>query len=148
MLNGSDLRGGGGGVEPGGLDFVNLRGEVAVHEVGHEVEVEDLPRGDVADGCDEGDQDAAGEGAAEGDLAGEGSGIALVRDGVVVEGTLAGESAQGNVYQAMAPMATAARKVAVFGSWLVDGEPAGMGVRESKGPVTNNTSSFVPHYFR
>jgi hypothetical protein len=50
---------------------VNLRGEVAVHEVGHEVEVEDLPHGDVADGGDEGDQDAAGEGAAEGDLAGE-----------------------------------------------------------------------------
>jgi len=48
---------------------VNLRGEVAVHEVGHEVEVEDLPGGDVADGGDEGDQDAAGEGAAEGDLA-------------------------------------------------------------------------------
>src|SRR6266702_4018680 len=69
VLYGSDLRGGGGGVKSGGLDLVNLRGEVAVHEVGHEVEVEDLPHGDVADGCDEGDQDAAGEGAAEGDLA-------------------------------------------------------------------------------
>ena len=65
-------RGGGGWVKSGGLDLVNLRGEVAVHEVGYEVEVDDLPRGDVADGGDEGDQDATGEGAAEGNLACEG----------------------------------------------------------------------------
>src|SRR4051794_24309712 len=71
-LYGSDPGGGGGGVKSGGLDAVNLRGEVAVHEVGHEVEVEDLPHGDVADGGDKGNQDTAGEGAAEGDLAGEG----------------------------------------------------------------------------
>ena len=71
VLYGSDLRGGRGGVKSGGLDLVNLRGEVAVHEVGHEVEVEDLPHGNVADGGDKGDQDAAGEGAAEGDLTGQ-----------------------------------------------------------------------------
>ena len=81
-LYGSDLRGGGGGVQSGGLDLVNLRGEVAVHEVGHEVEVEDLPHGGVADGGDEGDQDAAGEAAAEGDLAGEGV-IAVAADAEV-----------------------------------------------------------------
>src|SRR5208282_898264 len=69
VLDGSDLRGGGGGVKSGGLDLVNLRGPVAVHEVGHEVEVNDLPRDDVEDAGDEGDEDAAGEGAAEGDLA-------------------------------------------------------------------------------
>jgi glutathionylspermidine synthase len=78
----------------------------------------------------------------------EGSGIAMVRDGVAVEGVLDGENAQGSVYQAMAPMATGGGKTAVFGSWLVDGEPAGMGIRESKGLVTNNTSCFVPHLFR
>ena len=54
-LSGSDLRGGGGEVKSRGLDLVNLRGKVAVHEMGHEVEVEDLPHGDVADGGDEGD---------------------------------------------------------------------------------------------
>jgi glutathionylspermidine synthase len=78
----------------------------------------------------------------------EGSGIAVVREGVAAEGALAGENAQGYVYQAIAPMATAGGKTAVFGSWLVDGEPAGMGIRESTGLVTNNTSCFVPHLFR
>ncbi len=58
---------------------MNLRGKVAVHEVGYEVEVEDLPRGDVADGGDEGDQDAAGKGAAKGDLAAE-SVVAIAAD--------------------------------------------------------------------
>src|SRR5215831_8680216 len=70
-LYGSDLPGDGGGIKSGGLDLVNLCGEVAVHEVGHEVEVEDLPHGDVANGRDQGNQDAAGEGAAERDLAAE-----------------------------------------------------------------------------
>jgi glutathionylspermidine synthase len=78
----------------------------------------------------------------------EGSGIAVVRDGIAVEGVLEGENQQGYVYQALAPMATAGGKNAVFGSWLVDGEPAGMGIRESRGLVTNNTSCFVPHLFR
>ena len=78
----------------------------------------------------------------------EGSGIAVVQNGVCVEGSLTGDSAQGYVYQALASMAQAGGKTAVFGSWLVDGEPAGMGIRESRGMVTNNTSCFVPHLFR
>jgi len=48
----------------------------------------------------------------------------------------------------MAPMANAGGNIAVFGSWLVDGEPAGMGIRESKALITNNFSRFVPHLFR
>lgn len=78
----------------------------------------------------------------------EGSGIAVVKNGACAEGALSGDTAQGCVYQALAPMAQAAGKTAVFGSWLVDGEPAGMGIRESRGLVTNNTSCFVPHLFR
>ena len=78
----------------------------------------------------------------------EGSGIAVVRDGLLAEGVLTGDSAQACVYQALASMASGGGKLAVFGSWLIDGEPAGMGIRESKGLVTNNTSCFVPHLFR
>jgi len=52
------------------------------------------------------------------------------------------------VYQAMANLAQADGKTAVLGSWLIDGEPAGMGIRESDGPITDNTSRFVPHLFR
>lgn len=35
----------------------------------------------------------------------------------------------------------------VVGSWVIDGEPAGIGIREEKGEITTNASCFVPHYF-
>jgi glutathionylspermidine synthase len=79
----------------------------------------------------------------------EGSGISVFRDWVVVEGTAANTKADaGYVWQALAPMAQAAGKTAVIGSWLIDGEPAGIGIRESAGMITTNTSRFVPHLFR
>jgi glutathionylspermidine synthase len=78
----------------------------------------------------------------------EGQGIAVIRDGNVVEGALGSGNTENCVYQALAPMACEAGKTAVFGSWLIDGESAGMGIRESRGLITNNTSSFVPHMFR
>jgi glutathionylspermidine synthase len=33
----------------------------------------------------------------------------------------------------------------VLGLWFIDGDPAGMGIRESKVPITTNTSMFIPH---
>ena len=33
----------------------------------------------------------------------------------------------------------------VIGAWMIDGEPAGMGIRESSDLVTDNRSRFVPH---
>jgi len=51
------------------------------------------------------------------------------------------------VYQKLASLAEADGNFAVIGSWLIDGEPAGMGIRESTGLVTTNTSRFVPHLF-
>lgn len=37
---------------------------------------------------------------------------------------------------------------AVIGSWVVGGEPHGIGIRESDGLITDNGSRFVPHLFR
>jgi hypothetical protein len=84
VLDGGDPRGGGSGVEAGGLQLVNFCGEVAVHEVGHEIEVQNFPHNNVADGADERDKDAASEGAAEGDLAREGV-VAVAADAEVDE---------------------------------------------------------------
>jgi hypothetical protein len=50
---------------------VNLRGEIAVHEVRHEVEVDHLPHGDVADAGDQGDQNPARERPPERDFPGQ-----------------------------------------------------------------------------
>ncbi len=56
--------------------------------------------------------------------------------------------AEGIVYQALAPIPCLDGFHPVLGTWVVDGEPAGMGIRESAGPVTDNTSAFVPHYIQ
>jgi glutathionylspermidine synthase len=83
----------------------------------------------------------------------EGSGVSIFRNWAWVEGAAVDEStipqeADGFVYQGLASMAQANGRTAVFGSWLIDGEPAGMGIRESAGMITGNTSRFVPHLFR
>ena len=52
-----------------------------------------------------------------------------------------------HVYQSFARPVTFAERCPIVGSWVVGGEAAGIGIRESSGPITNNTSQFVPHLF-
>ena len=57
------------------------------------------------------------------------------------------------IFQALAPEATFPDALGhprhpVLGLWMIDQECAGMGIRESTGPITDNLSSFVPHLFR
>ena len=49
------------------------------------------------------------------------------------------------MYQAYAPPPTFEGNHVVLGSWVVDGEAAGMLVRESDGVVTDYYSRVVPH---
>jgi len=84
----------------------------------------------------------------------EGAGISVFRNWAEDESAAkanpldAKAAGGGYVYQAMASLAQADDKTAVIGSWLIDGDPAGIGIRESDGPITNNFSRFVPHLFR
>lgn len=55
--------------------------------------------------------------------------------------------AEGYVYQAYAPLPEFDGNYPVIGSWIIGGEPAGIGIREDVTPVTRNTSRFIPHYF-
>lgn len=81
----------------------------------------------------------------------EGGGVQVVRGGVTTLTVPGDYGAEGYVVQAYAPppavpTGTAGEVVhPVLGVWLVDGEPAGLGVRESDGVVTDNLSYFVPH---
>jgi glutathionylspermidine synthase len=56
--------------------------------------------------------------------------------------------AEPRIYQAYAPLADFGGNHAVVGSWVVASQPAGIGMREDDGPITRNTSRFVPHLFR
>lgn len=55
---------------------------------------------------------------------------------------------EGFVYQALAPVPVIDGNRPVIGSWVIDGEAGGMGIRETTGLVTDNRSRFVPHLFR
>ena len=51
------------------------------------------------------------------------------------------------LYQGLGPVASVDGNWAVFGAWLVDGEPCGLGMREARTPIIRNTDRFVPHLF-
>jgi len=51
------------------------------------------------------------------------------------------------VYQAVASIPEMKSRYPVIGSWVIDGESAGMGIRESTNLITDNLSRFVPHRF-
>lgn len=76
----------------------------------------------------------------------EGANITLHSGGESVE-TGGDYGEEGYVYQATAPLPDFGGNRPVLGSWVIDGVSAGMGIRESSGPVTDNLSRFVPHLF-
>jgi glutathionylspermidine synthase len=79
-------------------------------------------------------------------LAREGANVALF-DGARVEQSDGPYDADDCVFQALAPLARFGRDHVAIGSWIVDGKPAGIGLREDESAITRNTSRFVPHYF-
>jgi glutathionylspermidine synthase len=76
-------------------------------------------------------------------LAREGGNVTVVKDGAVLartEGPYTGRT----IWQDYFELPSLDGATPVIGSWCVDGEPAGMGVRED-GLVTGNLARFVPH---
>jgi glutathionylspermidine synthase len=79
----------------------------------------------------------------------EGAEVTLFEGGrEVAGGARAALSREGFVYQALAPLRPHDGKWPVVGSWLVQGEAAGIGIREADGRITDDGSRFVPHRLR
>jgi glutathionylspermidine synthase len=79
----------------------------------------------------------------------EGADVTLVRDGEpFAQGATQGYGEEGFVYQELYGFDRRfGARTPVLGSWLVQGEPAGIGIREADGPITDDASRFVPHLF-
>lgn len=75
----------------------------------------------------------------------EGANVEIVEDGRGVAVSTGAYDDDLFIYQQRARLAHADNRYAVLGSWIVDRQPAGLGIRESAGPITGNTASFVPH---
>ena len=79
-------------------------------------------------------------------LSREGSNIAWIEGGVVLEETTGDYGEEGHVYQALAALPDFEGNHPVFGVWVVDHEAAGLGIREDTRRITGNLSRFVPHF--
>ncbi len=82
-------------------------------------------------------------------LSREGANVRLVRDGVTIASRGGPYGSEGTIRQQLAPLPDFAGVDGphhpVLGVWLIDGEAAGLGIRESDGLITDNLSCFVPH---
>ncbi len=76
----------------------------------------------------------------------EGANVRIVQEGVVSAEEEGPYGAEGWVYQALAGNEAYGGNWPVLGIWMVNGEPAGMGIREDTKRITANTSRFIPHY--
>lgn len=78
----------------------------------------------------------------------EGANVSIVEGGRIIEDEGGHYGREGFIYQQYFPLPQFDGNNAVIGSWVVGGNPAGMGIRESSNLITNNWSRFCPHYFR
>lgn len=78
----------------------------------------------------------------------EGANVEIVVEGSTLAAT-GGEYGGGlSIYQEYHPLPDFNGRRPVIGSWMVNGHACGLGIREDDGPITRNTSRFVPHIFR
>ena len=80
-------------------------------------------------------------------LSREGANVTWVEGGVAVEETGGDYGEEGHVFQAVAESVSFGGNHPVFGVWVIDHEPAGLGIREDTRRITGNLSRFVPHFF-
>ncbi|WP_267428716.1 glutathionylspermidine synthase family protein, partial [Methylobacterium sp. GC_Met_2] len=76
----------------------------------------------------------------------EGANVTIVTDGQVAASEDGPYAESGYVRQALAPIPDFDCRRVVIGSWVVGDEPAGIILRESAGPISNDTSRLVPHF--
>ncbi len=78
-------------------------------------------------------------------LSREGANVTLVENETVLEETRGEYGEEGFIYQQLQKLPCFDGNFPVIGSWLIGGQPAGIGIRETNSLVTDNFSRFVPH---
>lgn len=75
----------------------------------------------------------------------EGANIELVDAGRRAKVLDQGYGEEGHIRQALHSLTPFDGNYPVIGAWMVDAEPAGVGIREDRSRVTKNLSRFIPH---
>lgn len=75
----------------------------------------------------------------------EGSNVLIVKDGQVIHSETGCYGKEGYICQAYTTIPRFNGNYPVIGSWVINNQPAGIGIREDKSPITHNDSRFIPH---
>lgn len=75
----------------------------------------------------------------------EGSNVKLQMDTLTSEETDGDYGVEGFVFQQLKLLPSFSNHHPVIGSWVIGGEPGGIGIRETENYITGNTSMFIPH---
>ena len=78
----------------------------------------------------------------------EGANVSIYNNGVLETETSGEYGEEGFVYQKLYDLEKFDDYYPVIGSWIIGGQSAGMGIRESKTKITGNLSLFVPHLIK
>ncbi len=81
-------------------------------------------------------------------LSREGANISLVKDGKIILETEGEYGEEGFVYQQLYDLPNFNGNYPIIGSWLIGGESAGIGIRETKTLITDNCSRYLPHIIK
>jgi glutathionylspermidine synthase len=78
-------------------------------------------------------------------LSREGANIDIVMNNTTIQQTTGVYGNEGYIYQQLFELPSFENNYPVIGSWIIGQQPAGMGIRESNGLITDNLSRFIPH---
>lgn len=78
----------------------------------------------------------------------EGANITLNTEAVPLDASDGKYGEEGYIYQDLALLPKFDDNYPVIGSWVIDGESAGIGIREAKSLITGNLSRFIPHIIK
>ncbi|MDF7681868.1 glutathionylspermidine synthase family protein [Enterobacteriaceae bacterium ESL0689] len=77
----------------------------------------------------------------------EGANVSIIEKGHVVETVEGPYGEEGMIRQQFHPLPQFGDSYTLIGSWLVDDQPAGIGIREDRALITQDLSRFYPHIF-
>jgi glutathionylspermidine synthase len=78
----------------------------------------------------------------------EGANVSIVVNGETIAETDGEYGGGPHIYQEFHPLPDFGGRHPVVGSWIVNGNACGLGIREDAGLITRNTSRFLPHLMR
>ena len=77
----------------------------------------------------------------------DGQFMMIVEQGKVVESVEGPYGEEGTIVQEFYPLPKFGDSYTLIGSWLINDQPAGIGIREDRALITKDLSRFYPHIF-